>query len=456
MYTIEERIMLEDFLGQHESKTLEFKENASNTMKIIKTVIAFANTAGGVIIIGVRDKTKEIIGVENVLQEEERLSNQIVAMISPMLIPDIDVLSKDGKELLIINVPYLAGPFYLKNSKLANGTYIRFGSTNRLADPEVLANLQRAVKRTSFDELPCMSAGLEELDSSLIQKSLKQLFKNFSDKNYESLGLIKQHRQKKYATYGGLLLFGIDKTKWLPDAIVKCVCFASTEKSNIIDKQEIKTNLIDTVEEAVAFIHRNTRVSAQIGTVRRIDIPEYPAEAIREAVINAIAHADYSIKGASVQISIFRDRIEIINPGNLTFGQTMESALSGISKMRNPVIGRIFREMGIIETLGIGMLSIIKSYQNSPAISPKFEEIENFFKVTLYVRDMPQLVDKPWAKQLQDILLHNKKVSTKEMAEVWGVALRTARDRLNMLVKTGYLIRNAHSITDPRSTYSRK
>ena len=102
------------------------------------------------------------------------------------------------------------------------------------------------------------------------------------------------------------------------------------------------------------------------------------------------------------------------------------------------------------------MLSIIRSYQNLPAIAPKFEEIENFFKVTLFSREIPQLVDKPWAKQLQDILLHNKEVSTKEMAEAWGVALRTARDRLNILVNSGYLIRNSKSKTDPTATYSRK
>lgn len=444
---------VDELLTQHESKTLEFKENASNTLKIIKTVIAFANTAGGTIIIGVRDKTKEIIGVENVLLEEARLSNQISQMIAPMIIPDIDIITKEGKELLLINVPYLAGPFYLKNS--AQGTYIRFGSSSRLADPEMLANLQRAVKRISFDELPCMSADLNELDKNFIQLTLKQLFKNFSVKHYESLQLVKKHRQKIYPTYGGILLFGIDKTKWLPDAIVKCVCFGSVDKSNIVDKREIKSNLIETVEEAVKFVHSNTRVSAQIGAVRRSDIPQYPADAIREAVINAIVHADYSIKGASIQISIYSDRIEITNPGSLHFGQTMENALSGISKLRNPVIGRIFREIGIIETLGIGMPSIIKSYQNSPANSPKFEEIENFFKVTLYSREIPVLTDKPWARQLQELLVHNQKVSTKEMADAWGVALRTARERLNFLVKTGYLKRNAKSKTDPTSTFSR-
>lgn len=205
--------MLDEILSQHEGKTVEFKENASNTLKIIKTVIAFANTTGGVVIIGIRDKTKEIIGVENALQEKERLSNQIAQMIAPMLIPDIDIFNRDGKELLLIKVPYSAGPFYLKNSKLANGTYVRFGSSNRLADPEMLANLQRALQRTSFDELPCTSAGMDDLDKNFIQPTLRYLFKQFSVKNYESLGLIKSHRQKKYPTYGGLLMFGIEKTK---------------------------------------------------------------------------------------------------------------------------------------------------------------------------------------------------------------------------------------------------
>src|SRR3990167_2113225 len=106
--------MLDKLLSQCEGKTLEFKENTSSPLKIIKTVVAFANTAGGTIVIGVEDKTKKVIGVNHVLLEEERISNLIYDSISPVLMPDIDIISCLGKELILIHVPHLPGPFYWK------------------------------------------------------------------------------------------------------------------------------------------------------------------------------------------------------------------------------------------------------------------------------------------------------------------------------------------------------
>jgi len=446
--------MLEILLTQNESKTLEFKENLSSPNKIIRTVVAFANTAGGSIVIGVEDQTKNVVGVADILAEEERITNLIHDTVSPMIMPDIDIIAHAGKEILIINVPHLAGPFHIKKLGLNNGTFIRLGSSNRLADPETLVNLQRFAKRISFDEMPCIPADINELDKNLISEKLKDKFKTLTSKHYESLNLIAIKNKKKYATYGGLLLFGINKTKWLPDALIQCVSFSSTTKKNILDKREISTNLIDSVDEAILFIQRNTKVAAEIGAVKRIDIPEYPVEAVREAVVNAITHADYSIKATSIQISIFNDRLEITNPGSLPFGQTMHSALSGISKMRNPVIGRIFREIGIIETLGMGILSIIESFENSPAKAPLFEEIDHYFKVTLYARPTRRAEETEWAAMLRSALIEHKKLSTSDIAILWDVSPRTARTRLNKMLEMGIIKRNAKSKNDPHATYS--
>lgn len=103
------------------------------------------------------------------------------------------------------------------------------------------------------------------------------------------------------------------------------------------------------VLEAIAFIERNTMTKSIIGRIHRVDIPQYPPVVLREAVINAIVHADYSFKGANIKIAIFSDRIEIKNPGALPYGLSLEKALSGVSQLRNRVIGHIFRELGLIE-----------------------------------------------------------------------------------------------------------
>lgn len=447
--------MIDTYLSQHENKTLEFKANLTNPLKIVKTVVAFANTAGGTIVIGVEDKTKMVIGVDHVLAEEERISNIICDSIAPMIIPDIDIVNHEGKELLLIHVPCLPGPFYLKQAGVAQGVFVRLGSSDRVADSETLHTLQRLAKRISFDEMICASANIHDLDEKLIIEKLHGVFKQLSNKHYESLGIVRYQNKKQYATYAGILLFAQDRMKWLPDSIVKCVSFGSDSKKNIIDKREIKTNLIDAIDEVMIFLKRNSRVFSEIGEVKRVDIPEYPLQAVREAVINAFVHSDYSMAGTSIQISIYRNRMEIMSPGGLPFGQTLHSALSGVSKMRNPVIGRIFREIGIIETLGIGLQRIVQSYENSPAKAPEFEEVDHFFKVTLYARPMVRQNSNEWVNQLEEMLLRKQTVATNEMANIWNVSVRTARSRLLKLVETGYLKRNAKSKTDPHATYSK-
>jgi len=445
--------MLKNILSKNEGKTLEFKENTKSSLGIIKSVIAFANTAGGTIVIGVKDKTKEVVGVEHILQEEERLANIIADSIEPLLFPDIEVLNYEKNELLIINVPYLIGPHYFKKEGLNKGVYVRLGSTNRVADAETIAYLQRLAKQISFDEMPCIGASVNQINDKHVAETLHSSYHAFDKKHYKSLGLIASHNNKNYPSYGALLLFSPNKMKWFPDSLVRCACFAGTSREQIIDQKEITNNLIEAIEKIISFINRHISVAAKIGPIRREDIPQYPSIAIREAVINAVVHADYTIKGSSIQIAVFQDRIEITNPGGLPFGQTIEPALSGVSRMRNRLIGRIFRELKIIEQLGSGIPRIIGSYKEKRANSPKFEEINNHFRVTLFdIKSTPQ-PEKEWERQLMHILLGGGNLSTNEIASLWKVSDRTARTRLHSMVKRHLIQRIAKSKNDPTATY---
>ncbi len=446
--------MLLELLNRPEGKTIEFKENTSSHLNIIKTVIAFANTAGGKLIIGVEDETKKVLGINRVLLEEERLSNVISDSIEPLLIPDIDIISHDDKELIIINVPYLAGPYYLKKSGLEKGVYIRLGSSNRLADIETISNLQRFAKNVSFDEMPCIGAKIDVLDQKYITKILLSAYKKIDKVHYKSIGLIASQNNKLFPSYGGILLFAKNRINWLPDSIIRCVCFSGTERTRIIDQKNIESPLIDAVEEVLAFVGRHTNLSSDMSSnARRTDVSQFPPIALREAVINAIVHADYTMKGSSIQIAIFSNRIEITNPGSLPFGQTMETALTGISRMRNRLIGRIFREIKLIEQLGTGLLRIINAYNNCLANSPIIEEIDCHFRVTLF--EIP-LQDEPkhlWEKQLLSVLSGGKKLSTKEIAVLWKVSSRAARARLKNMLDRNMIKRNAKSQNDPNAKY---
>ena len=145
--------MIEQLLAENEGKTIEFKETARSLGGIMKTFVAFANSAGGTIIVGIKDKTKEIVGLPNILSEEERLANAITDSILPLLTPDIEVQSIRGKELLVIRVAHSVGPYYLKAEGPERGVYVRFGSTNRAVDVEMLDSLRLLAKKVSYDEL---------------------------------------------------------------------------------------------------------------------------------------------------------------------------------------------------------------------------------------------------------------------------------------------------------------
>lgn len=445
---------LENLLIAHEGKTLEFKENTKSSLNIIKSVVAFANTAGGTIVIGIADKTKEILGVEHILLEEERLANIISDSIAPLLIPDIEIVNHKNKELIVIHVPYLVGPYYLKKTGLEKGIYIRLGSTNRLADTETIAYLQRLGRQISFDEMPCVGANTNELDDNDILKTLRPILKNIDKKHYKSLGLTVLHHNKVYPTYGGILLFGIDRFEWFPDSVIRCVCFSGTTREHIIDQKDINNNLIAAVDDCIVFINRHTNMSAKIGAIKREDIPQFPPEAVREVVINAIVHADYAMKGVAIQIAIFSDRIEFTNPGGLPFGQTIESAMSGISRMRNRVVGRIFRELKLIERLGSGLPRIIEIYKNKLGRAPILEEINNHFRATLFEITAPAKPQQKWEIQLLKALSKGKSLSTKQIATLWNVTDRSARLRLKVMLEHGLIKREAESKNDPKATYA--
>jgi len=448
--------MLETLISQNEGKTLEFKENTKSLTSIIKAVIALANTSGGNIVIGVEDKSKKIIGVKNPLLEEERLASAIADSVEPLLIPDIQIMSIRSKELLVIQVPHMAGPFYLKSVGIENGTYIRLGSTNRVADGETILSLQMLSKNILFDELPCLGARADDLDHEIIATWMAPNFTKFAKKNYESLGIVTSRNNKSVPTNGAVLLFAKNRFKWFPDSTILCVCFANETHEDIIDQQEIKLPLIKAHEEVLAFIKRNTRVAGKIHDGVREDIPQYPAKAVREALINSIVHADYSIKGATIQVAIFADRIEITNPGALTYGQTMELALSGISRMRNRMMGRIFREVSLIEKLGTGLKRIISVYERIKAKPPMFQELNTHFRVTLYTADLIITKIEDWEQILLSEFKTRKELSPTEISKIWGVSTRTVRTRLNKMVESGSIIRFATAAKDPHAIFRLK
>jgi predicted HTH transcriptional regulator len=194
-------------------------------------------------------------------------------------------------------------------------------------------------------------------------------------------------------------------------------------------------------------------MAVEIGETRRKDIPQYPPAVVREAIVNALLHTDYSIKGSSIQIAIFDDRIEVTNPGCLPFGLSFEAALSGISQLRNRVIGRVFRELNLIEQWGSGLERMINICEQQGIPIPKFEELGNFFRATLYhgISKFVEVVQ--WQKPVVEYLKFHKEILHKKAQEIWKVTSRTTSSRLKKMCLQGILVEISTSLFDPQKKF---
>ncbi|MDW8936925.1 helix-turn-helix domain-containing protein [Legionella pneumophila] len=362
--------MIKNLITQQEGKTLEFKRDLSSPKSLLKSIVAFANTAGGHLIIGVNDE-RQIIGVEHPLDEEERLCNLIADSISPRLIPSIELVTLNNKTLLVIEVFVSnTGPHWINSEGSTQGIYVRLGSTNRQADQELITELHRRSEGVNFDEMPMPQLSVDDVDITKAQELFSDI-KSLNEKNLLTLKLITSHQGKLVPTKGAILLFGKERNTYFPDAWVQCGRFIGKDKSRIFDHVDIYDYLPDAVESIMMFLKKHALRGADFSAVQRKDIWSIPLVMLREAVINALVHTDYSQRGAPIRISFFDDRIEIENPGILLPGLTIEDMRQGISKIRNHVIARVFRELNLIEQWGSGVSRIY-----SEAIEQKLQEPE--------------------------------------------------------------------------------
>ena len=341
---------------------------------LLKTLVAFANTAGGRLIVGVADD-HQVLGVSHPLDEEERLCSLIADGIAPRLVPNVEMITVDGKTLLMVDV-FVSGsrPHWLKAEGPEHGVYVRLGSSSRQADQALIDELRRTAEGVVFDELPMPELDLEDLD--LV--SAKGLFGGISaldDQALRTLKLVTKYQGRLVPTKGAVLLFGKERTQHFSDAWVQCGRFVGTDKAAIFDHIDIHEPLPQAVESIMLFLKKHAMRGADFTEARRKDVWSIPLTLLREAVINALVHSDYSQRGAPIRIAFFDDRIEIENPGILLPGMTMEEMRLGVSKIRNHVIARVFRELNLIEQWGSGVRRIYSEALALGLPEPQFLEV---------------------------------------------------------------------------------
>ncbi len=448
---------LEELLTRHEGKTLEFKQDLSSPKNILKTLTAFANTAGGVLLIGVADGSRAVLGVDNPLNEEERLCSLIADSIEPRLVPNVELVNWKGRTILAVEVyPSALRPHWLKSLGIENGVLVRVGSTNRPADGALAAELRRSALNLSYDEEPMPEINPEALDLRVASGLLGGI-REWNESRAETLNLLVRHQGKLVPTVGGVLLFGSVRERYFPDAWVQCGRFRGKDKAEILDQQEIREHLPPALEKAFEFVRKHASRSAEFGELRRKDVWNVPLEAVREALTNAIVHADYTQAGAPIRVAIFDDRIEVENPGLLAPGMTVADIREGVSKLRNRVIGRVFKELNLIEQWGSGFQRMAASCRAANLPEPLLEEVAFRFRVTFRLERVgDQMEEDATEQKIMELIQAGTAeggVSTQQLSRQLGMSARSMRDRLSKMIKAGKIIAVGKSAYDPNKRY---
>ena len=365
-------------LQEGEGYKIEFKESISH---IAREMVAFANASGGRIFVGITDNHK-IKGV----QITERLKSQIQNIArncDPPLKIFLETISYKDKKVLLLSVfegdnkPY----------SCSEGFFIRSGPiTEKLRRDEIAALFQTEGK-IRFDKLinPKFSVDndfdLKKLDDFLSRAEIKT---NFSvDDILINLGVGEKQEGRLFLNNSGILFFAKDTKRFFESAYITCARFKGNDRSIVIDRADIYGNLINQVETSMKFLKRNIRLGYKFtGKPAREEIPEYPLEAIREAVINAVMHRDYFFTGSNIYLYIYSNRIEVTNPGGL-FKLRYED-LGKRASRRNELIADLFFRVGFGEKMGSGITRMNRWMLDWGLEKPKIEVSENFFEITFY------------------------------------------------------------------------
>lgn len=415
--------------------------------------MAFSNTAGGTLLIGVEDRSRHVRGVPDALGLVERLANLVSDRIIPRIVPEIEILPWRRTQVLALHVhPSPTRPQHLIREGPIAGVYVRVGSANRRADAELIEELRRFVRGEGFDEEPMPGLDSEAIDFRAASECFAPV-RALARRDLETLRLVTTHQGRKVPTVGGMILFGRERERHFPDAWIQAGRFAGADKSRILDHTEIHSTPVRSVEEAVAFVLKHVWHGAEIGAVRRKDRWSVPPEALREALVNAVVHADYAQRGAPIRLSIFDDRIEVENPGLLPFGLTIEDLSHGVSKLRNRVIGRGFHALGLIEQWGSGVQRMTAAWLAAGLPAPVFEEIATRFRVTIRTTRVGPMVVEEKDQAILDALGGAKGLATSEIAAAIGLSPRATRTRLARLVDRGAVREIGTGPQDPRRRY---
>ncbi len=354
----------------YESETIELKEIYTSDLK--KEIVAFANTNGGTIYIGVRDSGK-IIGVDNADFVMQQISNSLRDGIRPdvSMFTNIELMQEENKFFIKLTISQgTKKPYYLSDKGLKPaGVYVRIGTTSAPASQDAIPMM---IKMTDGDSFEANRSLVQDLTFNRLNEELQKRQLEFTEVQMKNLGILSSDD-----IYTNMGLLVSDQCKHS----IKFAIFQGTDKLVFKDRKELNGSLFEQLTDAYKTINFYNRTKATFHELLRTDERDYPEDAVREALLNAIVHRDYSFRGSTF-INLYSDRLEIISLGGLVPGLSLEAAMLGASQARNEKLANLFYRMKLIEAYGTGISKIISCYKGL-LVQPKFENVEGAFRVTL-------------------------------------------------------------------------
>jgi len=353
-----------------ENITTEFKQEY--TADINKTVIAFANTNGGTVYIGITDDGG-IVGVGDIDSTMLKAGNSIRDSIKPDVTLFVNYQQEiiDGKAVIKVIVQKgTSSPYYLASKGIRpEGVYVRQGASTV---PATETAILRMIKDTDGEKYEDVRSLNQDLTFAEAKREFTVRNVPFGVSQQKTLGLMNAD-----SIYTNLALLLSDQCVHT----VKLAVFEGTAKAVFKDRREFTGSLLKQLNDVYEFIDRYNRIRSEFEGLHRIDKRDYPVEAVREALLNALVHRDYSFRDSTL-ISIFDDRIELVSIGGLVKGISFNDMMLGVSVARNRNLANVFYRLTLIEAYGIGMPKIIRSYEGF-VVKPQIEVTDNAFKITL-------------------------------------------------------------------------
>lgn len=404
-----------------ENENIEFKE--LYTENIYKEIVAFLNSGSGTIYIGYNDNG-ELIGLENVKETEEKISNGIRGKIVPdcSVFVSINNATLDNKDYIIINVSKGVNIYSLKDKGIIKGTYIRNGSCSMSATEETVKQMIIKNSNITFET---SVANNQNLTFNYIREAFMGINIDINNKNImKNLFMLDNN-----GNYTNLALLLSDQCPYT----VKVATYQSVNKTNFLDRKEFGGSLLEVYDKTLSYLKINSATYGLIDSSIREDIEEYPEFILREIILNSLIHRDYSVLTSNI-INIYKDdSIEFISYGSLYGNITIEDVLAGLSTSRNPHLQSIFMRLKRVEAIGSG-LRRVNSYYKSKNLDFLVKALPSSFVVRLPRIAIDKIPAKDDYKIIIDYLDKNGEITRKQAERLLNKEKTTTSNVLSKMI----------------------